>query len=128
MFAESTFSEVPFAAFVETAPAPPIVVVPDHPYYWYNSDILTPKSAPKIKRAKLKKQDIDELLAKAVDELITNADKTERARLVASIKHKTIKESMAATKLEAKAIVLAHLKKQIQEEEEDDEMAIMLLM
>jgi hypothetical protein len=127
MFAESTFAEVPFTAFVAT-PAPPVVVVPDHPYYWYNSDILTPKGAPKIKRAKLKKQDIDELLAKAVDELITNADKQERARLVASIKHKTIKESMAATKFEAKAIVLAHLKKQIQEEEEDDEIAIMLLM
>ena len=127
MFSESTFAEVPFAAFV-AAPAPPVVVVPDHPYYWYNSDILTPKGAPKIKRAKLKKQDIDELLAKAVDELITNADKTERARFVASIKHKTIKESMAATKMEAKAIVLAHLKKQIQDEEEDDEIAIMLLM
>ena len=127
MFAESSFADVPFVGVIESI-TPPVVVEPDHPFYWYNSDILTPKGAPKIKRAKLKKQDLDELLAKAVDELITNANKKERARLVASIKHKSIKESMAATKMEARAIVLAHLKKQIQDEEEDDEIAIMLLM
>ena len=119
MFSESPFGSVPFAGITEAVPVP--VVAADHPFYWYNSDILTPKGAPKIKRKpRLIKKAVDDAIEQAVNQLIAKANKRERARLIAGIDRIKVAAMVERSKAQAKAAVMEQLKQQIQDEEDED--------